>query len=67
MIYIIVGLIITVLFLCLYIAKIQGYKLVKGEPMAEIPDYEKRRIEQLEKEFEEVLNYNLTRALERKE
>lgn len=65
MVYIIAGLTILVLFLCGYILKLKGYRITRIKP-EEIPEDKKREAERRLKEFEEVMNYNLAKALERK-
>lgn len=65
MIYAIIGLLTIVLFLCLYILKIQGYRItrVRPEPMTEQEkDEAQRRIEA----FDRVMNYDLDQAVRRK-
>ena len=64
--YIITGLIIIVLFLCLYILKLSGYRVTRVKP-EEIPDQEKEAAQRKIEAFETVMNYNLDTALERKQ
>lgn len=65
MTYATIGLSLIVLFLCLYIAKLQGYRITRVRPE---PISEQERLEQERKirEFDEVMNYSLTQALGRK-
>lgn len=65
MIYAVTGLSLIVLFLCLYIVKLQGYRITRVRPE---PISEQERLEQERKikEFDEVMNYSLTQALGRK-
>lgn len=62
---IIAGLILLVLFLCGYIAYLKGYRITKKQPM-KLTEDQKQKAERLRKEFEEVMGYNLQKALERK-
>lgn len=63
--YIIVGLTVLVLFLCGYILKLKGYRITRIKPEI-ISEEKKREAERRMKEFEEVMSYNLAKALERK-
>lgn len=63
--YVVAGLIILVLFLCLYILKLKGYRITRIK-RDEMPDHEKEKARKRAEEFEKVMNYNLEKALERK-
>lgn len=65
MIYATIGLSLIVLFLCLYIAKLQGYRISRVTPQT-LTEREKQEQERKIKEFDEVMNYSLTQALGRK-
>lgn len=65
MIYATIGLSLTVFFLCLYIAKLQGYRITRIMPDT-LSELEKQEQERKIKEFDEVMNYSLTQALGRK-
>jgi hypothetical protein len=62
---IIIALLTAVLFLCLYIAYLKGYRLTKLTP-TQISQDEKQKTERLQKEFDMMMNYNLSQALERR-
>lgn len=62
---IIAGLIILVLYLCLYILKLKGYRITRIKP-EQLPEDEKEKVRKRAEEFEKVMNYNLEKALERK-
>ena len=66
MIYVIAGLILIVLFLCLYILKLQGYRVTRVKP-EEIPKDQKEAAERKIDEFDKVMNYSLDQALQRKQ
>lgn len=64
--YVIAGLILLVLFLCAYILKLKGYRIVRvtQEEVSEKDKEEaKRRIEA----FDKLMNYTLDQALQRRE
>jgi hypothetical protein len=62
---IIIALLTAVLFLCLYIAYLKGYRLTKLTP-SQISEEEKSKAEKLAKEFDMMMGYNLSKALERR-
>ncbi len=61
MIYVIIGLAI-VLFLCLYIAYLKGYRITR--PTKPI-NTEQQKQQQMAKEFDMMMDYNVNKALER--
>lgn len=63
---IISGLIMLVLFLCLYIAHIKGYRISKPTKKIELPKEEREKAERLQKDFSQVMEYSLSKALERR-
>jgi hypothetical protein len=65
MIYATIGLSLIVLFLCLYIAKLQGYRISRVAPQT-LSEREKQEQERKIREFDEVMNYSLAQALGRK-
>lgn len=65
MIYATIGLSLIVLFLCLYIAKLQGYRITRIQPDT-MSELEKQEQERKLREFDEVMNYSLAQALGRK-
>jgi hypothetical protein len=65
MIYAVTGLSLIVLFLCLYIAKLQGYRITRVRPDT-LSELEKMEQERKIREFDEVMNYSLAQALSRK-
>lgn len=56
-----------VFLLCLGLAYRLGRKTQPKPNNIEVSDEEKFRIEKLQKEFNDVMNYNLAKALERKQ
>ena len=64
--YIIAGLIAIVLFLCLYILKLSGYRVTRVKP-EQIPEQEKQAIQRKVEAFDELMGYNLDQALKRKQ
>ena len=64
MTYAIVGLSIVVLFLCLYILKLQGYRIIKVTP-GEVPEKDKLEAQKKIEAFDKIMNYNLDLALKR--
>jgi hypothetical protein len=65
MIYAVIGLSLIALLLCLYIAKLQGYRITRVQPDS-LSELEKQEQERKIKEFDEVMNYSLSKALDRK-
>lgn len=65
MIYIITGLILTVLFLCGYILKLKGYRITRVKP-DEVPKKEKLEAQRKIEAFDKLMSYNLDLALKRK-
>lgn len=65
MIYAVIGLSLIALFLCLYIAKLQGYRITRVRPDT-LSEMEKQEQERRAREFDEVMNYSLAQALSRK-
>jgi hypothetical protein len=66
MIYAIIGLLATVLFLCLYILKLQGYRIIKVTP-GEVPEKDKLEAQKKIEAFDKIMNYNLDLALKREQ
>ena len=64
MIYAIIGLLATVLFLCLYILKLQGYRIIKVTP-GEVPEKDKLEAQRKIEAFDKIMSYNLDLALKR--
>jgi hypothetical protein len=64
MIYVIAGLILIVLFLCGYILKLQGYRIIKVTP-GEVPEKDKLEAQKKIEAFDKIMNYNLDLALKR--
>ena len=64
MIYVITGLILTVLFLCGYILKLKGYRITKATPN-EVPEKDKLEAQRKIEAFDKIMNYNLDLALKR--
>ena len=64
MIYAIIGLLATVLFLCLYILKLQGYRIIKVTP-DKVPEKDKLEAQRKIEAFDKIMNYNLDLALKR--
>lgn len=65
MIYVITGLILTVLFLCGYILKLKGYRITRVKP-DEVPKKEKLEAQRKIEAFDKLMSYNLDLALKRK-
>lgn len=65
MIYAIIGLLATVLFLCLYILKLKGYRVTRVKP-DEVPKKEKLEAQRKIEAFDKLMSYNLDLALKRK-
>ncbi|HHW90898.1 MAG TPA: hypothetical protein GX745_08370 [Clostridiales bacterium] len=66
MTYIITGLIAIVLFLCLYILKLQGYRIIKVTP-GEVSEKDKLEAQRKIEAFDKIMNYNLDLALQREQ
>ena len=66
MIYVITGLILTVLFLCGYILKLKGYRITRVKP-DEVPKKEKLEAQRKIEAFDKIMNYNLDLALKREQ
>jgi Na+-transporting methylmalonyl-CoA/oxaloacetate decarboxylase gamma subunit len=66
MTYIITGLILIVLFLCLYILKLQGYRVTRMKP-EDIPEKDKLEAQRKIEAFDKIMNYNLDLALKREQ
>ncbi len=66
MTYVITGLTLTVLFLCLYILKLKGYRITRVKP-GEVPEKEKLEAQRKIEAFDKVMNYNLDLALKREQ
>jgi Na+-transporting methylmalonyl-CoA/oxaloacetate decarboxylase gamma subunit len=64
--YVVAGLIILVLFLLLYIAKLQGYRIIKVTP-GEVPEKDKLEAQKKIEAFDKIMNYNLDLALKREQ
>lgn len=64
--YIVTGLIIIVLFLCLYILKLSGYRITKAKP-EEASETDKEKAQRKVEAFDKLMNYNLDQALDRGE
>lgn len=64
MIYVIAGLILIVLFLCGYILKLQGYRIIKVTP-DKVPEKDKLEAQRKIEAFDKIMNYNLDLALKR--
>ena len=64
--YIIAGLILIVLFLCLYILKLQGYRVTRMKP-EDIPEKDKLEAQRKIEAFDKIMNYNLDLALKREQ
>ena len=64
MIYAIIGLLATVLFLCGYILKLKGYRITKATPN-EVPEKDKLEAQRKIEAFDKIMNYNLDLALKR--
>ena len=64
--YVIAGLMLTVLFLCGYILKLQGYQITKVKP-EDIPEKEKIEAQRKIEAFDKIMNYNLDLALKREQ
>lgn len=65
MIYAIIGLLATVLFLCGYILKLKGYRITRVKP-DEVPKKEKLEAQRKIEAFDKLMSYNLDLALKRK-
>jgi hypothetical protein len=63
MIITVIGLLIVLFLWFLYLS---GYRIERPVKTPKIDDENKRELEKINKEFSEVVNYNLTKALERK-
>ena len=66
MIYAIIGLLATVLFLCLYILKLQGYRITRVKP-DKVPEKDKLEAQRKIEAFDKIMNYNLDLALQREQ
>jgi hypothetical protein len=66
MIYAIIGLLATVLFLCLYILKLQGYRIIKVTP-DKVPEKDKLEAQRKIEAFDKIMSYNLDLALKREQ
>ena len=64
MIYVITGLILIVLFLCGYILKLQGYRIIRVTP-DKVPEKDKLEAQRKIEAFDKIMNYNLDLALKR--
>ena len=64
MIYVITGLILTVLFLCGYILKLKGYRIIRVTP-DKVPEKDKLEAQRKIEAFDKIMNYNLDLALQR--
>jgi Na+-transporting methylmalonyl-CoA/oxaloacetate decarboxylase gamma subunit len=64
--YVVAGLIILVLFLCLYILKLKGYRITRVKP-DEVPEKEKLEAQRKIEAFDKIMNYNLDLALKREQ
>lgn len=65
MIYIIIGLVILVLFLCLHILRLQGYRITKDHH-TDIPKDQREEAQRKIDDFDKIMNYSLDQALQRK-
>ena len=66
MIYAVIGLIVIVLFLCGLVLYQAGFRIIRNQKQPEISEDERRKAELIQKEFGMMMDYNLTKALERK-
>jgi Na+-transporting methylmalonyl-CoA/oxaloacetate decarboxylase gamma subunit len=64
--YVVAGLIILVLFLCLYILKLKGYRITRVKP-DEVPEKDKLEAQKKIEAFDKIMNYNLDLALKREQ
>ena len=64
MIYVITGLILTVLFLCGYILKLKGYRIIRVTP-DKVPEKDKLEAQRKIEAFDKIMSYNLDLALKR--
>lgn len=64
MIYVITGLILIVLFLCGYILKLKGYRIIRVTP-DKVPEKDKLEAQRKIEAFDKIMNYNLDLALKR--
>jgi hypothetical protein len=64
MIYAIIGLLATVLFLCGYILKLKGYRIIRVTP-DKVPEKDKLEAQKKIEAFDKIMNYNLDLALKR--
>lgn len=64
MIYAIIGLLATVLFLCGYILKLKGYRITRVKP-DNMPEKDKLEAQRKIEAFDKIMNYNLDLALKR--
>jgi len=64
MTYVITGLILTVLFLCGYILKLKGYRIIRVTP-DKVPEKDKLEAQRKIEAFDKIMNYNLDLALKR--
>ena len=62
--YVIAGLILTVFFLCLYILKLKGYRIIRVTP-DKVPEKDKLEAQRKIEAFDKIMNYNLDLALKR--
>ena len=66
MVYAIIGLIAIVLFLCLLVLHQAGFRITRKHKVPPVNEEDKRKAEQLQKEFGMMMDYNLAKALDRK-
>ena len=66
MIYVITGLMLTVLFLCGYILKLKGYRITRVKP-DKVPEKDKFEAQRKIEAFDKIMNYNLDLALKREQ
>ena len=66
MIYVITGLILIVLFLCGYILKLKGYRIIRVTP-DKVPEKDKLEAQRKIEAFDKIMSYNLDLALKREQ
>ena len=66
MTYVITGLILTVLLLCGYILKLQGYRIIRVTP-DKVPEKDKLEAQRKIEAFDKIMSYNLDLALKREQ